>query len=547
MMAARFHAFVLLCFLVAGASSWAATICPVPPAGCLNAPGARAVTSFGVFTANAPDAATRTINTATINAAIDQVGRQAGGGVVCLPPGSYYLTNRPSETIAIAIAHNNVTLWGAGMDGASGGTRLVTRSEWNLDATGNVVRGSGILLRGTTNPAAPLNNITLRDFELDGGAGFTGKFGFPADPADGDGWDITHKGVILASDACVNNVNMQRVWTHSYRGEIIYAGGQCLQNVTVDSVRSEDTNASTFNVTANFTVQNSFFGKSSLWMEVGAGGTYNSSTWVNNTFRDAARFGIAIAQGDLRPNTPHVFENNRFENCGEGGFFLGGGAGGPITIRSNTFVGCAGVFTASAPNPAPWGRAENQLLTFEGNTLRDASYLINMGAILNDATIRNNQVINTRASRGATTATILCATEYRNVVIENNSFQRTRTPEQSCDITKGERPLYRNNIYTDFEARDGQGTTRVSAAQRLIRPLYEDAYVIVEAANVIAQLETRFYPDGQVVTIRGGTIDRPLRFVPGEASYNVAAERVLQGGSLRFRFDRALGKWVELP
>ena len=341
------------------------TVNILPPTSyeaCQAAPGARRVTDFGVFTPSASDNTTRAANTVTINSALDNVGKQVNGGVLCLPPGTFYLTNRAGgQQEAVVITHNNTTLWGAGMDSTKGGTRLVTRSDWNL-VNGAVFRGNGLRLVGTTSPTTPLTNVTLRDFEIDGGSGYTGNFSWPASTSTGDGWDISHKGIILAWDDCVGSVTMQRVWAHSYKGEVVYAGGQCLQKVAIDGIRSEDTNASTMNITANFTVTNSYFGKSSLWMEIGAAGPYNSSTWTNNTFKDAARYGINIAQGDGRANTPHTFQNNTFQSCGNTGFYLGGGAGGPITISKNTFLNCSGLTTDYAHNDKSWGVSQNTMM-----------------------------------------------------------------------------------------------------------------------------------------------------------------------------------------
>jgi hypothetical protein len=524
---------------------------PPPPSSydaCQSTAGARRVADFGAWAPNASDATSRERNTATLNKALDEVGKQPGGGTVCLPPGSYFLGNRAGGREAALIARSNVTLWGAGMEAANGGTRLVSRSEWNLDAAGQVLRGNGLRLQGSADALAPLRNITLRDFELDGGAGYTGNFGFPADPRTGDGWDLTHKGIVLASDDCVDQVRLERVWVHAFRGEVIYAGGQCLQTVSVDAIRSEDTNASTFNITANASVRNSSFGRSSIWMELGAGGPYNSTTWTNNSFKDAARFGINIAQGDLRANTPHRFEGNRFENCGGTAFYFGGGAGGPITIAGNQFVRCSGVTTGRADNAAPFARYENQLLTFENNTLTDVATMVDLGAILNDAMFRGNTITNTTGVTGATTATTICASTLRNVIIENNLFENTRTPEESCALAGGERPLYRGNRYLASESRDGQGSTFITASQRLIRPLFENAYVVVDAANVIAQMAVNGYPNGQTVTITGGTPDRALRFATGQSSYVVAQERTLSGApsKISLQFDKAAGRWLEL-
>jgi len=61
------------------------------PTVCAKVPGARLVKNYGSFVPDRTDAAAT--NTATINTAIDTVGR-LGGGIICLPAGSYYPTRK---------------------------------------------------------------------------------------------------------------------------------------------------------------------------------------------------------------------------------------------------------------------------------------------------------------------------------------------------------------------------------------------------------------------------------------------------------------------
>lgn len=60
-------------------------------------------------------------------------------------------------------------------------------------------------------------------------------------------------------------------------------------------------------------------------------------------------------------------------------------------------------------------------------------------------------------------------------------------------------------------------------------------------------LEVAHQCDGQLVTIQGGSPERPARFLPGQASAPWHAARVQTDGTLRLRFSRASGGWIELP
>ncbi|MCS6848945.1 MAG: right-handed parallel beta-helix repeat-containing protein [Anaerolineae bacterium] len=512
----------------------------------MSSAGARAVSEFGPFTPDRNDATTIAANTATINRAIAEVGR-AGGGTICLPPGTYHLAPADLRTFPVAaviVNADNITLWGAGMDGSRGGTRLRTRSEYSV-INGSVVRGAGLWILGTQG-GSPRRNITLRDFELDGGAGFTGNFGWPADPTTGDGWDITHKGIVLAADDNVDQVTLERVWVHSYRGEVIYAGGMGLGRVTVRGIRSEDTNASTFNMTGVLSVEDSYFGKSRFWIEIGTHFAGKSGVFRNNTFKDAARDGaIALAQGDGSVQ-PYTFENNRFENCGGATFYFGGGVGGPVQIRNNTFVGCGGIFTGYAPNPLPGGRPENQNITFENNTLEGGGYLAYFFGTDRNIVVRGNTFRNPQPNKAAATAVFYCCGNYQGVVVENNTFINMRGPEQTAAFG-GERPLFRNNRYQDIEIRDGQGGAALYGNNGYLRPLFEQSWVASLVGNVSGlNIETTAYPDGQETTIsvEAGTISLPAV----SASYELSGPRVLTTGStLKLRFSKAKGKWIEAP
>src|SRR5262249_40059284 len=149
-----------------------------------------------------------------------------------------------------------------------------------------------------------------------GGAGFTGCYDWVGDQP--NCWDITHKGIIVGWDALLDNVTLQDIYVHSYRGEVLYTGGAGVGKLTVTRVKSEDSNASTFNLYgAQLLVRNSEFGKARFWMELFArtntgGFSSNQMVFRNNYFHDNnADAGISITQGDGSA-MKFVFENNRF-------------------------------------------------------------------------------------------------------------------------------------------------------------------------------------------------------------------------------------------
>jgi hypothetical protein len=511
---------------------------------CLAASGAKPVTAFGLFSKD--DIAAAPTNTETINTAIARMG-QAGGGIVCLPSGTYHLTppNLNAQFVtSVWIDANNVTLWGAGMDGRKGGTRLRTRSDYSV-IKGKVMRGVGIWIKGTQT--APRTGIVLRDFELDGGSGFSGNFDWPANTQSGDGWDITHKGIILSVDDQVDNVLLERVWVHSYKGEVIYAGGAGMGRLILRNIRSEDTNASTYNATAAALVEDSYFGKSRFWIEIGTAFPGKSGIFRKNTFQNAQKDvgAIALAQGD-GGTQPYTFEDNRFENCNGGpAFYFGGGVGGFIHIRRNVFTNCGGIYTGYAESALPSGKPENQNIVFENNTLQSGGFLAVLLGTDRNVQIRHNTFSNP-GQQNLSTAVVYCCGNYQKVVVANNVFKNMRSPERSATFT-GERPLFVDNTYDNIETRESQGGAVIYGNNGYLQILFEQSWVQVvpPSANGI-DLEVVGYPDGQETTIvvRGGSLVLPAI----GPTYELFLPKTLKAGDkLKLRFSKTKNKWIETP
>ena len=439
---------------------------------------------------------------------------------------------------AIHIRHDHMALRGAGI----GKTVLRTRSEWSV-VNGNVVRGCGIRIHGTGWDLAPRHDIVLTGFELDGGAGFTGNFAWPASTKDGDGWDITHKGIILASDDCVDDVTLDSIYVHGYRGEVIYAGGLSLGKVRLSHVRAEDTNASTFNITADFTAEDCEFGKSRFWVEIATRGAKKSGVFRRCRFHDSSVTGIALAQGDGRAQ-PYLFEECLFENT-PGVFGLFGGVGGPVVIRNNTFTN-AGAILSSGYSPGAVTNINKGVL-MENNHALECTVLVSFTANATDWMIRKNTFTGLDAAEpGNSTAVVYGAAVISHCTFTGNEFSDCRTPEQSAWV-KNERPLFLRNVYTHSERRNTQAVFTITTGQPRITPHFEEVIVYSGDPKAVLELETAGYPDGQLLAIRGGTPDAPVKFTPGAASYSVRSGHTLKGvGLLRFKFDRKSSKWVEV-
>jgi len=505
-------------------------------------PGAaRSVTEFGPFIANSTDPKTVAGNTDTLNRALDKTGSQ-GGGEVTLPAGVFYLAPTHHEigqgnSAAIHIRYNNLTLRGAGI----GKTVLRTRSEWSL-VKSRVERGSGIRIHGSSAPGFPRHGIVLAGFELDGGAGFTGKFGWPASTKDGDGWDVTHKGIILSADDYVDDVTLDSIYVHNYRGEVIYAGGGGLGRVRLNHVKSEGTNASTFNITADFVAEDCEFGKSRFWVEIGTRFPKKSGTFRRCHFHDASVIAIVLCQGD-GGEQPYLFEDCTFENT-PGVFGLFGGVGGPVIIRNNTFKNAGDILSSS--NAGGTTNDQNKNVLMENNQATGSEALVSLSGNATDWTIRKNTFVGRDpANPGLSTAVFYGTATLHHCVIEENQFSDCRTPEQTAPLF-AERPLFRNNTYTNVEQRSTHGSFNIASGQPIPTP-HSDMITLYAGTPVAAtELETKGYPDGHELIVQGGTPDAPVKFVSNAASYTVKSPRLLNGTRrLRFIFSAQEGKWIE--
>jgi hypothetical protein len=514
----------------------ACLVCTLVLLCAVRVPSSVGVAQYGPFTGDRADATTARQNAATLNRAVEAVGR-AGGGTITLPAGTYYLCpeNLEGDAVAVAIRQDAVTLAGAGI----GKTILRTRSEWTI-IHGRVVRGAGIRIYGTHDPVMPRRCIGFRDFEVDGGAGFTGHFGWPADIGTGDGWDITHKGFILSADDYVDDIVLENVYVHRYRGEAIYAGGSGLGRVKLRHVRSEDTNASTFNITASFTAEQCEFGKSRFWVEIGTRFPAKRGEFRKCWFHDASVTAIALAQGDGKPQ-PYLFEGCRFSRA-PAVFGLYGGVGGPIVIRDNVFTDCGTILeTGYAPNTET---PVNRHVLMEGNTCERAGVLLSLYSSAQDFVVRSNRFTGRSAqNRGLSTSVMYGAVAMKGVRVAGNRFRDCRTPEQTAPVD-GERPLFVDNVYENAESRDTEGVFTLNDTDRRVVPHYERVTGYAGQAGSTPQLETVGYPDGQILHIDGGTPSAAIRLMPGAETYSVPREVLLSGGAgVRLRYEAASRLW----
>ena len=272
--------------------------------GWVDEEGLLPVTNYGPWLRDDSSGSARETNRATMANAIATVGA-AGGGVITIPAGHYYLqqANLAAEQAAIHITHDNITLRGAGI----GATVLHTRNDYNAVAE---VRGHGIQV--STTGGAARANITLEHFELTADLGHTGNYQW--DPWTPDGWDVTNKGIIFGWDTGSTNITVRDVYVHGYRGELIYSGGWDNNSLTLQRVYSHDSNGSCYNFLADSVlVEDCTFGDARFWVEIANTNVIGQTIIRRCVFHNSIRANDAgMAFSDMSGNNSYLIQDCRF-------------------------------------------------------------------------------------------------------------------------------------------------------------------------------------------------------------------------------------------
>jgi hypothetical protein len=393
------------------------------------------------LTPNLTDATTREANRAAIANAIATVGA-AGGGVVLLPAGHFYIQqqNITTDTAAIVIDRDNITLRGQGI----GKTVLHSRSAWQV-VNSQVIRGHGISIIGTQNAQAPRKNVLIEQLELDGGASWTGNYGWPANTTTGDGWDITHKGILLSVDACGDDLTVRDVYVHSYRGEVLYTGGWRVVNMTIERVWSADSNASALNTFAtNMQVRDCQFGGTIRFWQEWAQTNFNTVNVLDNcTFYDSRDASGGIAISDISGTAAITFSNCRFITSNWGAFGIYGnndGSGIDIHIEDSYFENhsrCVGLNAEQGPNP-------NKGVNFLRNKIINCSYmLLTYGG---PQAVNHLYDSNDFSGRGGNTMCYLGKTAWTGCTVSNNTWRNAGSEYVNAGGNTGF-PVFSNNFH----------------------------------------------------------------------------------------------------
>lgn len=480
-------------------------------------------------------------NTKIIQKAIDTVGQQ-GGGTIYIPKGYYQIApanltvNSPSS---IVISYDNITLAGDGI----GKTIIESRGSWSV-IKGQVVRGHGIMVQGTNNSSQPRKNVTIKNLELHGGlTGLTGDRGWPANPKTGDGWDISHKGIVLDFDKYLDNITIDSVYVHDFRGEVIYGGGSGIGKLTISNTKLANSNASMLSLDANLTVIKCQFSKTAnAWVENAPVSPNKSYYFEQCKFQDSIAAGLVVAQGNFYSGRKITITNCSFYNSPSGICPFGGAS--DFVITKNKFFDVNNVLFTSGVN---------RNIQFNQNEIYGQTQPVTMAHLFGEL---SNVVIKGNSHKAATNvknaSCILYYNNLKNIVIENNVFENCRTPEQSSDLTN-ERPLFINNQYINVERRDTQGSCVLWGEQEtpyMVTPKCEEVVLHNITSNTVATIGMSIsrYVDGQELLVTGGTIKGKVKLPQNSVTIECQSDRFIsgKGEKIRLKFNKSKQKWYEV-
>lgn len=477
-------------------------------------------------------------NTTTIQTAIDIVGKN-GGGNIYIPTGLYQVAP-PNLTVqipsAIVINYDKITLFGDGI----GKTIIQSRGDWSV-IQGQVIRGIGILIKGSNNARKPRRDIIIKNLELSGSTnGFTGNRDWPADTFSGDGWDISHKGIVLDFNRYLDNITIDSVYVHDFKGELIYGGGLGIGKVKISNTKLHNSNASMLSLEADLTVTHCEFSQTAnAWVE-NAPISPNRTAYFNKClFKNSTVNGLVLAQGKFPNGYKQFITNCSFYNSPAGVCILGGVSN--ISIKGNIFIDCKNTLLISGKN------SNIEFIENEVKGEKEAVILAKIFGQLSNATINLNNHKNEKLN---SLACVFYFGNLQNVVIEKNRFENCRTPEQLAALSN-ERPLFRNNQYINVERRDSQGTRIFSRSlPYMIEPKFEEIVVINNTDNPIIEvgISTDYYVEGQEVLIIAGTSKWPIKLPKSSSTVQCQSDRYLsdKGERLRLRFKKTDRKWHEV-
>jgi hypothetical protein len=311
----------------------------------------------------------------------------AGGGIIYLPTGTYAVcpqASDPSPYGAIfTITSSNIVFIGDGagethLDGYCLGLKNPV-TNWIVTGQSYVQIGRFAMFDIDSSTSVPISTVQFRSLDIDGDAGYTGDSQVGGDPATGDGWDMTHKGIELTGSGTFNNVLVFNCNVDNWRGEEIYAGGDNNGRLSIINCHLYSSNADAVSASANVYMNNDVIGGTTAGSDVYNGvedfamGAPEGTAIINSTIscssNPANLHGNGVVFSGLA-TSDLVVEGTTLSNNTYGILFSE--VGSNVTVQNNTFSNNANGMITSIEGLDPGEPTGFANFTISGNTFNNS-------------------------------------------------------------------------------------------------------------------------------------------------------------------------------
>ena len=314
-------------------------------------------------------------NSANIQSAMAAVTN--ANAAIYFPSGNYLVLARSTSPgygkFGIGLNRGGLAFTGDG----PGNTRLISQGAWTLQG-GSAWRG---FLFEENPPVTNNLPFIIENMTVDGGIqqGNTALHGYPANPVDGQGWDLTHDAFVVANSAPDVAFN-QMIWTNvvfqHWRGDMARTLDQGVNaNLLVQNCSFLDGNATAFNLDSSICFSNCLLDNLFQVAQYSQAYSTNPCYFENNLCTNITGNTLEIV-GGTGVNPGFVVCNNSFYLAGNGLNGIETGPADNLTVSNNTFV------CQDYANVVNLGAAGYQGTFDNSNILITANSVINPGTFL---------------------------------------------------------------------------------------------------------------------------------------------------------------------
>lgn len=437
------------------------------------------------------------------------------------------------------------------------GWQVVRSASVNQD---QVWRGGGLFLRcPSTLPVAPAERpaVSLIDITLNGGIPRSNYHEWPARLADGDGWDLTDKGIEVEPDRFSGNIRLIRSTVKGFRGELIFQAGENTGELYMRSAVLAETNGDAFqSCGTNVDIDGLVVTRAYATFEGWSG---RRGRIVNAVFEDCVSTGgmqggrlntlsvnrnapLRFADGQV----PWLYLDAEFRNCGNVKF--GSWTRGRLRLTdSPLLIDASGLYSEGLHD------IDLDVLSQVDQLSDIMAVALSGGATAGSKTLTDVQLRITctrteearRNGRMHTQPVAYAGSIGPNVIIERSSGEAKRHSAPTAAVTDFH-PCFRSNCWSRI-VNDWSGVYQDIAALPALSIRGDTMAIFANGAGDFAfTLPTAGINDGHQLTLVNGSAIACCTLAANGAGAKLSARRVIApGAQMRLRFAALDMVWRE--